>query len=140
MLSDGGPIMHAAISAALSLALAQPVDQPSIEGRWTNPGHSVIVEIAQCETALCGTVQWATQQAQQDARKGTPTLIGTQILTELEQDGAVWKGKLFVPDQNLRAQARIESDGVQLKVSGCEFGICKSQLWTRADGPLPQRD
>ena len=133
--------MHTATAVALSLVLAQTVpEQPSIEGRWTNPDHSVIVDIAQCETALCGTVQWATEQAQQDARKGTPTLIGTQILTDLQQDGALWKGKLFVPDQNLRAEAKIESDGVELKVSGCKLGICKSQLWTRAVGPLPQED
>lgn len=133
--------MHAAIAAALSLVLAQATpDQPSIEGRWINPDRSVIVDIAQCETALCGTVQWATDQAQQDARKGTPALIGTQILTDLQQDGPLWKGKLFVPDQNLGAEAKIESDGVQLKVSGCKIGICKSQLWTRADGPLPEED
>ncbi len=133
--------MHAAIAAALSLILVQPVpEQPSIEGRWTNPDRSVIVDVAPCETALCGTVQWATEQAQQDARKGTPTLIGTQILTGLQQEGAIWKGKLFVPDQNLRAEAKIESDGQQLKVSGCVLGICKSQLWVRSDGPLPQQD
>ena len=133
--------MYAAIPVALSLILVQAVpDQPSIEGRWTNPDHSVIVDVAPCEAALCGTVQWATEQAQQDARKGTPSLIGTQILTGLQQEGAIWKGKLFVPDQNLRAEAKIEGDGQQLKVSGCVLGICKSQLWVRSDGPLPAQD
>ncbi len=133
--------MYAVIPVALSLVLAQASpEHPSIEGRWINPDRSVIVDVAPCETALCGTVQWATEQAQQDARKGTPTLIGTQILTGLQQEGAVWKGKLFVPDQNLRAEAKIESDGQQLKVSGCVLGICKSQLWVRSDGPLPAQD
>ncbi len=133
--------MYAVIPVALSLVLAQASpEQPSIEGRWINPDRSVIVNVAPCEAALWGTVQWATEQAQQDARKGTPTLIGTQILTGLQQEGAVWKGKLFVPDQNLRAEAKIESDGQQLKVSGCVLGICKSQLWVRSDGPLPAQD
>ena len=70
--------------------------------------------------------------------RGTPQLIGTQILTELQQDGATWAGKLFVPDAELHAEGKIETvaDG-QLKVEGCEFGICKSQVWTKADGPLP---
>jgi uncharacterized protein (DUF2147 family) len=133
--------MHVTIAAALTLVLVQAApQQPSIEGRWINPDRTVIVDIGPCETTLCGTVQWATEQAQQDARKGTPTLIGTQILTDLQQDGAAWKGKLFVPDEDLRAEAKIESDGTQLKVSGCVLGFCKSQLWTRADGPLPQGD
>jgi len=133
--------MYAVVPVVLSMILVQAApEQPSIEGRWTNPDHSVIVDIAQCETDLCGTVQWATEQAQQDARKGTPTLIGTQILTNLQQEGAIWKGKLFVPDQDLRAEAKIESDGQQLKVSGCVLGICKSQLWVRSDGPVPAQD
>lgn len=133
--------MHAAFPVLFtSLVLLQAPEQPSILGRWINPDHTVIVDIAQCETDLCGTVQWATEQAQQDARKGTPQLIGSQILTGLQQDGAIWKGHLFVPDQNLRAEAKIESDGTQLKVSGCVIAICKSQLWARADGPLPESD
>lgn len=125
-------------SVALAAADAPPT---SIEGRWVNPGRSVIVEIAPCAAALCGTVQWATEQAQQDARKGTPTLIGTPLLTDLQPDGDMWKGRLFVPDANLHAEAKIEAAGAgQLKVSGCEIGICKSQIWDRADGPVPSSD
>jgi uncharacterized protein (DUF2147 family) len=127
-------------TAGLMLTTGDVPQPTGLEGRWINPGRTVIVDIAQCGTAMCGTVQWATEQAQQDARKGTPNLIGTQLLTGLEQDGDVWKGRLFVPDQNIRAQGRIELAGDQLKVSGCEIGICKSQLWSRADGPLPSPD
>jgi uncharacterized protein (DUF2147 family) len=127
--------------AALAMLALAAADQPSsIEGRWVNPDHSVIVEIAQCGEALCGTVAWANAQAQQDARRGTPNLIGTQILSDLQQDGAMWKGKLFVPDANLRAEGKIEVAGTQLKVSGCELGFCKSQMWTRAEGPLPRSE
>jgi uncharacterized protein (DUF2147 family) len=47
----------------------------------------------------------------------------------------VWEGKLFVPDRNLHVEAKIQSESAnELKVSGCEIGICKSQLWTRAEG------
>ena len=127
--------MAAAIASLASVADAQA---PTIQGRWVNPDHTVIVGIAPCGGALCGTVEWATAQAQQDARRGTPQLIGTQILTELQLDGTDWKGKLFVPDADLHAEAKIQAiaDG-QLKVEGCEFGICKSQVWSKADGPLP---
>ena len=43
-----------------------------------------------------------------------------------------------MPDQRLHATGKLEPDGAnQLKVSGCEIGICKSQVWTRSEGPLP---
>jgi uncharacterized protein (DUF2147 family) len=119
----------------LTLAAAQAPAPSSIEGRWVNPSHSVIIDIAPCNENLCGMVQWATPQAQQDASRGTPHLIGTQLLTDLKANGAVWEGKLFVPDRNLHVEAKIQSESAnELKVSGCEIGICKSQLWTRAEG------
>ncbi len=91
---------------------------------------------------MCGTVSWASAKAQQDARKGTDRLVGTPLLTNLQPRGPGWRGKLFVPDQNMRVAARLQLVGEQLKVSGCAMGkaLCKSQLWTRADGPLPATD
>lgn len=122
----------------LALAAADEPSATSMEGRWVNPSKSVIIDIAACGEALCGTVAWATAAAQADAKKGTANLIGTQLLTALQAKGDEWEGKLFVPDQRLHATAKIASQSAdQLKVSGCELGICKSQLWTRADGPLP---
>jgi uncharacterized protein (DUF2147 family) len=127
-----------AMLAMTALATAQAAPAAAVEGRWINPSKTVIIAIAPCAEALCGTVEWATEQAQQDAKKGTPNLIGTQLLTGLQAKGDIWQGKLFVPDQRLHATAKIAPDGAgQLKVSGCEIGICKSQVWTRAEGPLP---
>lgn len=136
--------MHTAIATAVSLVLAQAAPgQPAIEGRWINPDRTVIVDIAQCENALCGTVAWASEQAKQDARKGTPTLVGTQLLTGLKSNGTGWRGKLFVPDRRVRVTAKLRLSGdQQLKVSGCAVGglVCNAQVWTRADGPLPESD
>ena len=127
-----------AMLAMTALAAAQSAPAQAVEGRWINHSKTVIIAIAPCAQALCGTVEWATEQAQQDAKKGTPNLIGTQLLTELQAKGDIWQGKLFVPDQRLHATAKIAPEGAQqLKVSGCEIGICKSQVWTRAEGPLP---
>ena len=127
-----------AMLAMTALAAAQSAPAQAVEGRWINPSKTVIIAIAPCAQALCGTVEWATEQAQEDAKKGTPNLIGTQLLTELQAKGDIWQGKLFVPDQRLHATAQIAPEGAQqLKVSGCEIGICKSQVWTRAEGPLP---
>ena len=126
------------ILAATAVGLAVAAAPSPIEGRWVNPDHTVIVNIAPCGGSFCGTIQWGTAKAQQDARRGTPQLIGTQILTELQQDGSIWKGKLFVPDAKLHVEAKIEPVGTsQLKVEGCEFGICKSQIWSKVESPLP---
>ena len=128
-------IMHIALAAA---AAAQAAPATSVEGRWINPSKSVIIDIAPCAESLCGTVQWATAQAQQDAHKNAPHLIGTQLLTDLQPKGSGWEGRLFVPDRNLHVEAKLQPEGAQqLKVSGCEIGICKSQTWTRAQGALP---
>ncbi|MGE5564313.1 MAG: DUF2147 domain-containing protein [Bacillota bacterium] len=125
-------------ATAVALTDAGGPSPTAIVGRWTNPDRTVIVDLAPCGASLCGTVLWATAQARQDARRGTAQLVGTQILTDLQQDGAVWKGKLFVPDANLHGEGKIELVGAdQLKVEGCEFGICKSQLWSRDEGQLP---
>ncbi|MEO7277824.1 MAG: DUF2147 domain-containing protein [Sphingomicrobium sp.] len=111
-----------------------------IAGRWVNPAHSVIIAIAPCGDALCGTVKWASAKAKSDASASTGSLVGTRLLTGLYQQGAQWQGELFVPDRNLHVEGRIERAGPgQLKVSGCALGglLCDSQLWTRAKGKLP---
>ncbi|HET9459686.1 MAG TPA: DUF2147 domain-containing protein [Sphingomicrobium sp.] len=126
------------IIAAIALAAAETASPASIEGRWVNPSKSVIIDIAPCGGAMCGTVAWANAQARQDAKKGTPELIGTQLLKDLQAKGAIWEGKLFVPDQGLHVEAKLQPEGNgELKVSGCEIGICKSQVWARAEGALP---
>ena len=127
---------------SLLLALAMMQAQPSIEGRWRSPGGNSIIDIAPCGNAYCGTVAWASDKAKADARKGgTEDLVGAQLLTGLREKGAGrWNGKLFIPDLAKRSNAKLELNGDgQLKVSGCLIGnmLCKSQVWSRFDGPLP---
>ena len=112
----------------------------SIEGRWRSPGGNSIIDIAPCGSELCGTVAWASERAKADARKATDQLVGTQLLTGLqEKKPGRWQGKLFIPDRNMRVTAKIQLAGSgQLKVSGCTAQVlCHSQNWTRFDGPLP---
>ena len=126
------------------IAAAQPASDPSITGRWKSPGGNSIIDIAACGDQLCGSVAWASARAKQDSAKATDQLVGTQLLTGLSPAGAGrWQGRLFIPDKNLRVTAKITVTAAgQLKVSGCIAGksICKSSLWTRADGPLPASD
>lgn len=115
-------------------------DPAAIDGRWINPDGSVIIDIAPCGEARCGTVAWATDKAKEDARKGTDKLVGTELLAGFEEKKpGQWSGRVFIPDQDMRAKAKLQLVGErQLKVSGCAFRIiCRTQYWNRAGGPLP---
>ncbi|MEO6198692.1 MAG: DUF2147 domain-containing protein [Sphingomicrobium sp.] len=130
------------IASLMALAAAQAPSAQAIEGRWINPSKDVIIAIAPCGgDNLCGKVEWATPKAQADARKGIPELIGADLLTGLSAAGDNrWKGRLFVPDQNMRVTAKLAIAGPdQLKVSGCAIGgmLCDSQIWTRAGATNP---
>ena len=124
------------MSVLLALALVQA--EPSIEGFWRSPGGNTIIEVAPCGGELCGTVAWASERAKADARKSTDQLVGTQLLTDLqEKKPGRWQGRIFIPDRNMRATGKLQLVGPgQLKVSGCKI-VCTSQVWSRFEGPLP---
>ena len=126
------------IAALLAFVLvAQPTGpEPALEGRWRNPAASVVIAIGQCGQSLCGRVEWASDKATADARKGgTDPLLGTVLLSDIQPRSAGrWKARLFVPDINKRSKAELILAGDdRLKVSGCAVGgiVCRSQLWTR---------
>lgn len=136
--------MLIALLIAVVAQTAAQSTRPSIEGTWRSPGGNSIITIADCGTTLCGTVAWASEKAKKDSARTTSQLVGIQLLTGLEKDKkGRWRGKLFIPDKNLRVTAKIEriNDG-QLKVSGCAMGksLCKAALWTRVDRPLPEAE
>ena len=111
--------------------------QAAIEGHWMNPKGSVVVRLAPCGRAFCGTVVKASPKAQESARNGgTPKLIGTQILSGLRPAGnGTFKGQVFDPKRNIRAPATIRVDGDNaITVRGCAIAgmlLCKEQRWTR---------
>ena len=127
--------------ALLGLTAAQNAAASSIDGIWRSPGGNSIMKIGPCDGGPCGTVAWASDKAKKDSAKATTQLVGTPLLTKLEQrkDGT-WLGKLFVPDMNMRVTAKIQRlNAGQLKVSGCAAGkaLCKAQTWTAFGGALP---
>lgn len=122
---------------ALATMLVQS-SEPALEGNWRNPRGSVIISFAPCAEAMCGRVQWASDKAIADARKGgTDPLIGIELLRDFVPKGeGRWKGRIFLPDLNRTSKAELRQLGPdQVKVSGCAVGriICKSQVWTRAE-------
>ena len=132
--------MRVAAGIFLFVASSAQAQDGSIEGRWRSPGGNSIMEIAPCGSDMCGTVAWASDKAKKDAAKATDQLIGTQLLTGLqEKKPGRWQGKLFIPDKNMRVTAKIQLvSAQQLKVSGCAAKVlCHSQIWNRYDQALP---
>ena len=117
----------------LATATAHSHAQHGPVGNWANPSKSVVMNISDCKGHLCGTVVWASEKAKRDASKGTTHLVGSHLLTNVkEMSHNHWKGKIFVPDQNMRVTAKLAMvSHDQLKVSGCALMICKSQVWHR---------
>ena len=116
----------------------RPPAGTALEGRWRNPSGSVIISIPRCGESLCGRVQWASDKAMADARKGgTDPLVGAELLSDVVPKGeGRWKARLFVPDLNKTSKAELRQLGIdQLKVIGCAVGrlVCKSQVWSRKE-------
>lgn len=133
-----------AVAGLVLAAISAQLAAPTLEGKWCNPGGSVIVAIAPCGEALCGRVEWASDKAQADARRGgTDPLVGVELLSGFVASGeGRWKGRLFVPDLNRRSKAELRQLGPdQVKVTGCAIGrlVCRSEVWTRAEPQSPSR-
>lgn len=131
----------AAVSALATLSGAQ--GDPRIEGLWKNPIGSAIIAIGPCGHALCGKVVWASQRGRREAAKGAANVVGTTVLTDLVRSDGRWTGTLFVPDDDIHVSARLQLIGArELKLTGCALAglFCRTQIWTRADGPLPPPD
>ncbi|WP_205853691.1 DUF2147 domain-containing protein [Phenylobacterium deserti] len=133
-------VTAAAAAAAFLMAGQSVVAQPATSdafGVWRNPKDNVRVEIRPCGAAACGTVIWASPKAQAKAREaGTASLVGTQVLKNLELDErrGVWRGKVFVPELNRNFTGIAEPvDAGRLRAKGCVIGglLCKSQVWTK---------
>ena len=120
-------------------AFAQPRATTPVEGYWKNPIGSAIIQIAPCGDTLCGKVVWASARGQHEVAKNTSNVVGTTVLTNLKYARGHWAGSLYVPDDNIHVSAKLQliGDG-RMKLTGCGLMglICRTQIWTRADGPL----
>lgn len=117
-------------AAAAALAASAPANAQALEGKWSNPKRSVIVNVERCGEAYCGTVSWAN--ARNREKGATP---GTRVLSGLRPTGdGVYKGQAFEPKRSLSGSATVRQVGPDtMIVKGCAvIGIfCKEQRWTR---------
>ena len=132
------PVAFTSVLAGVA-ASAQPAAAP-VEGYWKNPIGSAIIQIAPCGKALCGKVVWASARGQREVSKNTSNVVGTTVLTGLKYTRGHWSGSLYIPDDNIHVSAKLQllADR-KLKLTGCGLLglICRTQIWTRSDGPLP---
>jgi uncharacterized protein (DUF2147 family) len=143
MRNDSTMRTLAAVPALIALIAAQGPSRAPIEGLWRNPIGSAIIAIAPCGNVLCGKVVWASGRGRREASKGAANVVGTIVLTGLKPALGKWLGTLFIPDDDIHVSARLQLIGArQLKLTGCAVAglLCRSQIWTRADGPLPSGD
>jgi uncharacterized protein (DUF2147 family) len=120
--------------------VAQPPAAAPIEGYWKNPIGSAIIQIAPCGTALCGKVVWASARGQREVAQNTSNVVGTTVLTDVKYTRQHWAGSLYVPDDNIHVSAKLQLLGDRrMRLTGCGLMglICRTQVWTRADGPTP---
>lgn len=123
-------ILLSIAAAAVALGATTPAYAQALEGKWANAKRSVIVNVARCGDAYCGTVSWASAKNRQ---KGAEP--GTRVLTDLRSaGGGVYKGKAYEPKRNIRGSATVRQIGPDtMVVKGCAvFGVfCSEQRWTR---------
>ena len=121
---------------ALLLALTAPATataKSGLEGRWKN-GKMVIL-IAPCGRALCGTVIKASPAQQAKAQRGSgERLLGSRVIDNIQPSGAnKYSANVYVADRDMNAKGTIRQvNPNRLNVRGCVFGfICKTTNWDR---------
>ncbi len=131
--------------AALSAAHAQDAVP---RGHWLTQGADAKVRIEPCGAGLvCGSIAWlknpidpetgkrATDAKNPDPAKRSRPLIGVQLLLGLRPAGpGRWAGKIYNADDGQIYNGSITLLGPgRLKIEGCVFAICGSEIWTKTN-------
>ncbi len=98
--------------------------QPDDNGNF---GH---VEIYECGATLCGVIRKTFNSTGDEVDSDK---VGKRIIWDMvaEGDGAYSRGMIWAPDRDKTYKSRMSLKGRVLMVSGCVFGICRSQSWMR---------
>ena len=118
---------------ALACCASQWVLADQAVGKWntekSEEGAWITVDIQPCGDKFCGTIVEA-HNAKDDS------IVGTEMIKDMRQKSDLLydKGKIYAPDTKkwYKSNMQMQDDGT-LKVSGCVFVICRSQVWTRAE-------
>ncbi len=100
-----------------------------MRGFW-QPPEGGRIEIHDCDGHLCGHIR------EDGADNGKPTYDGHLLLDHLTYQGALtWtEGLIHDPEDNRTYQAKLQLlNGNKLKLIGCLWIFCGSQVWTRIE-------
>lgn len=117
-----------------AVLIAGPALADPAEGLWRTQaddnGNYGIVRVYDCDGLVCGQLMQGFDGAGQEVVSEN---IGKRILWDMRADGggAYSGGKIFSPDRGKTYASKMELAGDVLEVSGCVFGICRAQEWTR---------
>lgn len=91
----------------------------------TDKGDYAKVQMAPCGDSICGTIIWSSAKESE--------VVGMKIVWDMKPAGEnAWNnGKIKDPVKNKTYNSKMTLSGDNLKVSGCVFGICRAQTWTR---------
>jgi uncharacterized protein (DUF2147 family) len=129
--------------AAAIAALAVPaLAADPISGRWVTQEKNAIVTIGQCGSSVCGKISkfletppdGANQRDVNNPDKSLRSrkLMGLPVLTDLREDGDLWRGDIYDPEAGKTYRSVIRRKGAnRLEVKGCVGPFCQTQIWTR---------
>lgn len=137
-------LLSASLAAAAAMAaLAVPaLAADPISGRWVVEDKTAVVTIGDCGNSVCGRISkfletppdGADQRDVNNPNKSLRSrkLMGLPVLTDLRQDGDLWRGDIYDPEggKTYRSVIRRKSAN-RLEVKGCVGPFCQTQIWTR---------
>lgn len=136
-ISVAAVIILAGAVAPSTASAAQPIG-----GRWLTENGKAIVQIGPCGKAVCGQVikviKYTPGKPKNDANNPEETLRnrpieGLTILSEFQDDGSLWKGKIYDPESGKTYASKLtRNPNGSLKVQGCIAFFCKTQTWVPA--------
>lgn len=128
--------------ALACVAFGVPADamtRAELEGKWTNPKHSTVVNVTRCGegTEYCAVVVEASEKTKENAAKGgTTSFVGTEILRVHAVGDDEFGGTAFDPESNLHVAATVHllGPGV-MEMKGCAMMglVCQTQRWTKIE-------
>jgi uncharacterized protein (DUF2147 family) len=129
--------------AALAIGSTAATAAEPITGRWITAEKNAVVHIDRCGKALCGRIEKylilpAGGKDQRDVNNPDPAkrarkLLGTAILSSLNEDNGVWRGQIYDPKTGRTYVSEVRrSAGGALEVKGCLGPLCQTQVWQKA--------
>ena len=134
-------ILALALVSIAGAALAGP------EGTWLTEGGKSHVEIRLCGEELCGRIVWLREPHNEDGSVKLDTnnkdealrsrgILGLELLSGFAAGGeGPWEGgRIYNPEngKTYRSNLRLKNADT-LRVSGCVFIFCETQVWTRVE-------